>query len=268
MSGCKKEEDPCEGISCLNSGACNDGTCTCPTGWSGEFCQTSTDPCIGVNCANGGTCVNGTCNCPPGWSGPNCENSTNPCLGINCANGGTCINGVCDCPPGWSGTFCETAVTVDPCDGINCQNGGTCSNGICACPSGWTGTFCQTAVTPTGMKITQIYLSDWPAGNWDNFSEADIFMTVYRHASSLNIATSSNQCDDCVNYYTFSFTTPTMAVGDLFDLDCYDYDSTDPNDYMGGMTSFRPSNYMSGRPSTIDLTNGSFTMRLTVQWVY
>ncbi|MCB0657059.1 MAG: calcium-binding EGF-like domain-containing protein [Saprospiraceae bacterium] len=43
LTQCKKA-DPCEGISCQNDGTCVDGSCQCPTGWEGEFCQTKTLP--------------------------------------------------------------------------------------------------------------------------------------------------------------------------------------------------------------------------------
>ncbi|UTW64500.1 hypothetical protein KFE98_10290 [bacterium SCSIO 12741] len=69
---CKK--DKCEEVSCSNGGVCVDGTCECPSGFSGENCQTE-DKCItsGVSCQNGGTCVNGACDCPDGFTGTNCE---------------------------------------------------------------------------------------------------------------------------------------------------------------------------------------------------
>lgn len=35
-------DDPCEETICLNGGQCDDGTCVCPTGWSGTYCETST----------------------------------------------------------------------------------------------------------------------------------------------------------------------------------------------------------------------------------
>jgi hypothetical protein len=40
IASCKKEEDPCEGVSCLNGGSCNNGTCTCATGYEGSNCGT------------------------------------------------------------------------------------------------------------------------------------------------------------------------------------------------------------------------------------
>ena len=157
--------DPCTGITCLNGGACLSGVCICPDGWTGVLCQTpeTTNPCAGINCQNGGTCVNGTCNCPTGWTGTLCQTpvTTDPCAGINCQNGGTCVNGVCDCPPGWTGTLCQTQ--INPCAGINCQNGGTCVSGTCNCPTGWTGTLCQTAATPTSVLVTKFVVTNYPS---------------------------------------------------------------------------------------------------------
>ena len=36
-TGCKT--DPCKDISCQNNGKCDGGTCACPTGYEGDFCQ-------------------------------------------------------------------------------------------------------------------------------------------------------------------------------------------------------------------------------------
>jgi PKD repeat protein len=36
------------------------------------------DPCAGVTCLNGGTCVNGSCNCPTGYTGSNCGSEVTP----------------------------------------------------------------------------------------------------------------------------------------------------------------------------------------------
>lgn len=39
FAGCK-EEDPCEGVTCLNGGTCADGSCDCPAGYTGSNCGT------------------------------------------------------------------------------------------------------------------------------------------------------------------------------------------------------------------------------------
>ncbi len=70
-TACKK--DPCEGVNCVNGGTCNNGTCACPDGYKGTFCETKIDPCDGVVCQNGGTCVAGKCSCPIGYEGEYCE---------------------------------------------------------------------------------------------------------------------------------------------------------------------------------------------------
>lgn len=40
--------------------------------------QSENDPCEGVTCLNGGTCVNGSCNCDDGYTGPNCGSEVTP----------------------------------------------------------------------------------------------------------------------------------------------------------------------------------------------
>ena len=66
-------KDPCEGISCTNGGVCNVGTCVCPDGYTGQYCETKKDPCDDVVCHNGGVCVAGKCTCQTGYEGEYCE---------------------------------------------------------------------------------------------------------------------------------------------------------------------------------------------------
>ncbi len=70
---CKKEKNQCLNINCLNGGACNYGTCICPTGYGGIYCEVNTDLCKGITCLNGGTCKDGKCSCPSGSGGTLCE---------------------------------------------------------------------------------------------------------------------------------------------------------------------------------------------------
>ena len=39
LTSCK-EDDPCEGVSCLNGGTCDNGTCDCDAGYEGTDCGT------------------------------------------------------------------------------------------------------------------------------------------------------------------------------------------------------------------------------------
>jgi len=43
VNACKKK-DKCENTVCLNGGICNDGTCSCPTGYTGADCGTQVTP--------------------------------------------------------------------------------------------------------------------------------------------------------------------------------------------------------------------------------
>lgn len=75
LASCKK--DPCDDITCLNGGACIDGSCNCPEGYSGAQCETF-DACFNVVCLNGGDCVNGACVCPEGYTGADCSQQITP----------------------------------------------------------------------------------------------------------------------------------------------------------------------------------------------
>lgn len=77
-TACKKESKrpSCAQLNCINGGACNNGVCVCPTGYTGTYCEQEIvlpDPCKDVVCQNGGTCVDGSCFCPAGYEGEHCE---------------------------------------------------------------------------------------------------------------------------------------------------------------------------------------------------
>ena len=40
VNSCTKDEDPCDEVTCQNGGSCNDGNCTCATGYQGSLCET------------------------------------------------------------------------------------------------------------------------------------------------------------------------------------------------------------------------------------
>ena len=66
--------DPCKNVACINDGACQDGSCLCPDGFSGENCEIE-DKCVTDNmvCLNGGECSESKCNCGDWYTGIVCE---------------------------------------------------------------------------------------------------------------------------------------------------------------------------------------------------
>ena len=126
--------DPCEGVNC-NHGTCDNGVCTCTTGYEGTFCDTITDNCLVQDCSNRGVCVNAvaaySCTCNLGYEGTDCETIIEWCTrnSVTCYNDGVCSNTAdntgweCECVCGYSGTNCAAQLCYD---GTFCQNHGTC----------------------------------------------------------------------------------------------------------------------------------------------
>ena len=236
VNGCK--DDPCENAVCLNGGACSDGICICPSGYTGAHCETT----ISSNCA-----------------------------GINCQNGGTCVNGVCDCPTGWTGALCQTPVTTDPCAGISCQNGGTCVNGTCNCPTGWTGTLCQTAATPTSVLVTKFVVTAYPStsggAGWDPFSGTDMYVALNQGSTAENnvLWTSYYENATGTKNYNVNWTIPNPTLDHVVSL--WDSDTPDADDFMCGVI-FTPSEYSTNSPATFTLSTSQMTVTLHVTWYY
>ena len=59
---------------------CNDSSCPCDPGYTGEFCESNINDCAGVNCSGHGQCVDGInsfiCQCELGFMGELCESTT------------------------------------------------------------------------------------------------------------------------------------------------------------------------------------------------
>lgn len=206
ISTLNNDADPCAKIECLNNGTCIDGTCNCPSGYTGDRCQTKiqvSDACINILCLNGGICRDGTCECPSGYTGDRCEKKiqvSDPCRGITCQNNGVCRDGKCDCPSGYTGKRCETKISADPCKGIVCLNRGKCSNGKCKCPSGYTGDRCQTKIIDEGTReyrdprTNQTFIVDSRDKSKYNFKKigSKFWMT-----DNINYKITGSKCNNC-----------------------------------------------------------------------
>ncbi|PFX18968.1 Neurogenic locus Notch protein [Stylophora pistillata] len=107
------------GVRCIQK--TNTITCDpCPTGYfgDGKNCK-DVDDCINVTCKNGGSCIDGinnyTCSCQSGYTGDWCETDIDDCVSARCDNDATCVDGVnqfsCVCQKGFSGRLCDIEVT-------------------------------------------------------------------------------------------------------------------------------------------------------------
>ncbi|KAL4658540.1 cadherin EGF LAG seven-pass G-type receptor 2-like [Arapaima gigas] len=85
--------------------------CRCPTGFTGDYCETEINLCYSQPCGPHGTCNaregGFTCECLEGYTGERCELSSRSgrCVPGVCRNGGTCVDLLvggfkCECPPG------------------------------------------------------------------------------------------------------------------------------------------------------------------------
>lgn len=108
---------------------CAENSCTCFSGYRGQFCQTP-PVCSAANpsCRNGGTCdsVTSSCSCPAGFSGNLCE--TEVVCTLACQNGGIADAScqACKCTGSFTGQLCDTCP-------ITCSAGATPAAGCRHC---------------------------------------------------------------------------------------------------------------------------------------
>jgi hypothetical protein len=154
---CKKE--------CLKEGNCiinehGSATCSCASGFFGEYCQHEAAACGGGFCHHSSTClelsleegsfVEHMCDCTNAYTEDTyyagefcqyastkfCSEPDDPNERQFCVNGGECPEErhlPCICPEGFSGQRCAFQIATDGrdyahCD-LPCQNGGTCQKG-------------------------------------------------------------------------------------------------------------------------------------------
>lgn len=163
----------------------------------------------------------------------------------------------------------------DACDSFVCLNGAHCANGACVCPQGYSGADCSQQLTPTSITITKIEITRFPAtasggGGWDPLSGPEIFPICSLGTSS--IWSSPTYYSDATQGSYYSFTpSPSIQLSNpssLYTVALYDYDSTDPNDWMGGI-SFYPYSSALGFPATRTIDAGgdvAFKLYLTYTW--
>ena len=163
----------------------------------------------------------------------------------------------------------------DPCEGITCLNGGECVNGECDCAEGYGGPDCSNQITPTKIRITKINVTRFPAtesngAGWDPVSGPDILPKLYDKNYNLIWESPTYYQDATQTTYTFNL-NPSFDLtepNDEYIIRLYDYDSTDPDDFMGGII-FTPYYNTNGFPNKITLDAGgevAFELFVTYFW--
>ena len=165
----------------------------------------------------------------------------------------------------------------DPCATVTCKNSGTCANGSCNCPSGYGGSDCGTEKVPSKIRISKIEVLDFPAttssgGGWDPASGADIFPRISDVSQSTTLFAPTTYYMDAVAGSTYSWDiVPSLDIDaqTQYTFSLYDYDTTDPNDFMAGVVV---ALYQSGRnfPTTLTLTapGSNIKFRLTLSYIF
>ncbi len=155
--GCTTGEPVCveDVAACSSHGTCDQGDCTCSSGYTGETCgvcdigyigfpDCEPDPCFALGCSNdGGQCdVDGagtaTCECLPRFEGEDCSQCIAGYSGFSCDQ----------CAPGFLDLDSDGDCEPDPCVGFDlCENGGTCTiegvDPVCACDYPFGGPTCE-----------------------------------------------------------------------------------------------------------------------------
>lgn len=128
---------------------------------------------------------------------------------------------------------------------------------------------------PSKILITKIRVTKFPAtdsggAGWDLLSGADIFPKVLKGSTVL--WDSPTYTEDASASSSHDFTpSPSIQISDLSSqhtIELYDYDNTDPDDWMGGI-NFTPSSFINGAPSSFTLdAGGSTAFEVFVDYVY
>ncbi|XP_069489759.1 cadherin EGF LAG seven-pass G-type receptor 2 isoform X2 [Ambystoma mexicanum] len=100
--------------------------CRCPSGFTGDYCETEVDLCYSSPCRNNGHCLSReggyTCECLDDFTGDHCELNARSgrCTPGVCKNGGSCVNLLvggfrCDCLSGdYEKPYCQMTTRSFP----------------------------------------------------------------------------------------------------------------------------------------------------------
>ena len=119
------------------------------------------------------------------------------------------------------------------------------------------------------VTITAMPFTDGSGAGWDIYNGPDVFIeitnannVVYQTGTTVSNVTSS------MLPLTWNWSTPWQfpSLTTNYYVDLTDYDTPDPNDYIGWCGPFKMSDYMTTFPTTMTKTANGITITIEVQW--
>lgn len=159
----------------------------------------------------------------------------------------------------------------DPCENITCLNDGYCANGSCVCPEGYEGSDCSQQETPSKITITKIIITNFPAtdngAGWDLTSGPELYPTFSKDNTVIWKSESYYTDADPVYAHSFTLSEDITEPTDRYAIKLYDYDTSDDDDYMGGI-EFTPYTNTNGFPAVKTLSVGSIIIDVYLSYTW
>jgi PKD repeat protein len=217
----------------------------------------------------------------------NIQNPAGPIANFNFSNGGCqapCIVSFTDASTGatsWNWDFGNGQTSTMQNPSVTYNTGGNYTVQLTVSgPTGSNSTSKSVNIVaaPTICKISQICimncsLTDGSGTGWDAFSGPDFYINIETVSGTILLNGQSAHNTDNPNFPQCWNVNPTYNFANTswnttYRIAIWEYDSPDPDDFVG-YCNFLLSNYTTVTnhyPTTINLTNGSNQIRLTVQW--
>ena len=128
---------------------------------------------------------------------------------------------------------------------------------------------------PTSLKIVKVTVTNMPfidgnGAGWDSFNGPDVFYQLTNNAGT--VFSSGNKYNDVVSAslpLSWTYSTPYL-ITDLniqYNIQLYDYDTPDPDDYIGGAGFlFSNLNSVVTYPTTVTSNYNGVYVSMQVQW--
>ena len=125
------------------------------------------------------------------------------------------------------------------------------------------------------MTITDLFVESFPptdgsGGGWDLTNGPELYIQVYKGSNQLYSSPTYYSNASNGNNYEF---TPNSPINILYPDQTYiikfwDYDTPDPDDYMGALNITPYWSSTNGFPSTIEFSAGQYKIKATVTYAW